>query len=112
VVVTGKTRGEVVTGNVVVRSEIFRSAIPSSEVVTRDVVVTGKIFRSEVGMGNVVAGVVGCFGGVGCFGAVVAGQVGFFFGDVGSFGAGWRLVGKIGGAEFLATRAHYWASSL
>jgi hypothetical protein len=110
VVVTGKTRGEVVAGNVVVTSEIFRSevvtseifrsAILSSEVVTRDVVVTGKIFRSEVGAGNVVVGAVGCFG------AVVAG------GDVGSFGAGWRLAGEIGGAEFLATHAHYWASSL
>jgi hypothetical protein len=95
VVVTGKTRSEVVTGNLVVTSEIFRS-----EVVTGNAVVTGKIFRSEVVTGNVVAGAVGCFG------AVVAG------GDVGSFGAGWRLAGKIGGAEFLATRAHYWASSL
>jgi hypothetical protein len=53
--------------------------------VTGNVVVTGNLFGSEVG---------------------------FFFGDVGSFGAGWRLAGKIGGAEFLTTRAHYWASSL
>ena len=35
-----------------------------------------------------------------------------FFDKVGSFGAGWRLAGEIGGAEFLATHAHYWASSL
>jgi hypothetical protein len=74
----------------VVTSEVFRSAILSSEVVTGGVVV----------------------GAVGCVGAVVAGQVGFFLGDVGWFGAGWRLTGKIGGAEFLATHAHYWASSL
>jgi hypothetical protein len=69
-------------------------------------VVTGNLFRSEVGAGNLVIGAVGCVG------AVVGGEVGFFFGEVGSFGAGWRLAGKIGGAEFLATRAHYWASSL
>ena len=78
----------------VVASEVFRS-----EIGTGNVVVTGKIFGSEVTTGNLVVGAVGCVG------AVVAGEVGFFFGDVGSLGSGWWLAGEIGGAEVLAARA-------